>query len=181
MLYTCVMRLFLAILALIASGCGTIGHADDKKPLETVTFVDLSRYIGEWYEIASFPQRFQKDCVATKATYSLEKEGSIKVVNECHLKTFHGQRKVARGSAEVVDTETNAKLKVTFFWPFYGKYWVIDLGKDYEYAVVGHPDRDYLWILNRTRKMDKAVLDGILERLRNQGYDLSKLRMTPQP
>ena len=80
-----------------------------------------------------------------------------------------------------MDRKTNAKLKVRFFWPFSGDYWIIDIGENYQYAVVGHPKRNYLWILSRTPQMDPAVYDGILERLRKQQYDLNRLRKTLQP
>lgn len=155
--------------------------ANSDQPLTTVEFVDLNRYLGEWYEIASFPQRFQKDCVASKATYSKRDENTIDVVNECRLKTFDGERKVVRGVAKIVDKKTNAKLKVSFFWPIFGKYWIIDLGRDYEYAVVGHPNRKYLWVLSRTKSLDQQTLDGILARVKEKGFDLSKLNMTLQP
>ncbi len=155
--------------------------ADDLPALNTVKYVEINRYLGKWYEIASFYQRFQKDCVASTATYTLREDGDIDVLNECRLKTFDGKLKQAKGKAQVEDKVTNAKLRVSFFWPFWGKYWIIDLGKDYEYAVVGHPTREYLWILSRTPKMDETVLNGILERLKAQHYDLSKLNRTPQP
>ena len=86
-----------------------------------------------------------------------------------------------RGKAKVVDPVTNAKLKVTFFWPFYGDYWIIDLGEKYEYAVVGHPTRKYLWVLSRTPEMEESVYRGILERSEKQGYDTGRLMRTPQP
>jgi len=149
-------------------------------PLETVPSVDLDRYVGTWYEIASFPQRFQKGCTGTTATYSIREDGSIEVVNRCARDSLDGRVTVARGRARVVDRNTNAKLKVSFFWPFWGDYWIIDLGRDYEYAVVGHPKRNYLWILSRTPTMEAAVYDGILERLRAQGYDTSRLSRTLQ-
>jgi len=149
-------------------------------PLETVPSVDLDRYVGTWYEIASFPQRFQKGCTGTTATYSIREDGSIEVVNRCARDSLDGRITVARGRARVVDRSTNAKLKVSFFWPFWGDYWIIDLGRDYEYAVVGHPNRKYLWILSRTPTMEAAVYDGILERLRAQGYDTSRLSRTLQ-
>lgn len=149
--------------------------------LKTVEFVDLNRYIGKWYEIASLPQKFQKDCVATTATYSIRDDGKIAVLNECRLKTLDGKLKLAKGKAKVVDTQSNAKLKVTFFWPFYGDYWIIDLGQNYEFAVVGHPDRTYFWILSRTPKMSEEVFDQIISRALAQGYDLTKLNKTLQP
>lgn len=151
------------------------------KPLETVPSVDLSRYVGTWYEIASFPQRFQKGCTGTVATYTLRPDGSIEVLNRCSRDSLNGRVTVARGRARVVDKLTNAKLEVSFFWPFWGDYWVIDLGRDYEFAVVGHPNRKYLWILSRTPTMDTSVYDGIVERLRAQGYDTSRLERTLQP
>jgi apolipoprotein D and lipocalin family protein len=153
----------------------------DLPPLQTVAFVDVSLYLGTWYEIASFPQRFQEGCTATTATYSLRENGDIDVLNRCRRNSLDGEETVARGVARVVDSATNARLKVSFFRPFWGAYWIIDLGPDYEYAVVGHPGRDYLWILSRTPSMDAAVYDGILERLQAAQYDVQRLQRTLQP
>ena len=154
---------------------------DNAPPLQTVDHVDLNRYMGKWYEIASFPQWFQKNCVASSATYTLRKDGDVDVVNQCREKILDGKIKDAKGKAWVVDRRSNAKLKVRFFWPFSGDYWIIDLGTDYEYAVVGHPKRNYLWILSRSTKMDPATYAGILERLKKQHYDLDRLKSTLQP
>ena len=147
-------------------------------PLEVVPFVDLTRYTGVWYEISRYPNRFQEGCVGSRATYALRDDGNISVLNECYDKTFDGKARSAKGKAWVVDKETNAKLKVSFFWFFAGDYWIIDLGNDYEYAVVGHPKRKYLWILSRTEEMDGEVYEGILARLRDKQYDTSKLIRT---
>lgn len=147
-------------------------------PLQTVPRVDLARYLGTWYEIAAFPQRFQKGCTATTAHYALRKDGRIAVTNRCRLRTVDGREKVARGIARVKDRATNARLEVTFFRPFWGAYWVIYLDPDYRFAVVGHPGRDYLWILARTPRLDDATYQGILGRLVAQGYDVSRLVRT---
>ena len=155
--------------------------AAPSRPLETVPSVDLARYAGTWYEIASYPQRFQKGCTGTTATYTLRDDGKVEVLNRCARDSLNGRVTVAKGKAKVVDTRTHAKLKVSFFWPFWGDYWIIDLGRDYEYAVVGHPKRKYLWILSRTPVMDETVYDGILDRLRAQGYDTKRLVRTLQP
>ena len=144
-------------------------------PLETVADVDLQRYTGTWYEIARFPHRFQKDCYATRAVYTLREDGLIGVYNECRKGAADGPIKAVKGKARVVDKQTNAKLEVSFFWPFWGDYWIIDLDPDYQWAVVGHPSRSYLWILSRQEKMEAEVLDGIRLRLQQQGYDLSQL------
>lgn len=166
---------------LIAGAC-TATTTDRLKlnPLRTVDRVDLGRYTGTWYEIASFPQSFQKGCTGTTATYSLQKSGEIEVFNRCNLDVLDGAEKSATGWARVVDTNSNARLKVSFFRPFWGDYWIIDLGPNYEFAVVGHPGRDYLWVLSRTPKMSDSVYAGILERLREQQYQVERLRRTLQ-
>lgn len=151
--------------------------ASSHKELQTVPYVDLQRYLGKWYDIASFPQRFQKGCTCTTAEYSLNKDGSIRVRNRCLVE---GKEKVRTAKAKVKDKKSNARLSVRFFWPFTGKYWIIDLAEDYGYAVVGHPSRNYLWILSRTPVMDAAVYQGILERLTRKGYDISRLEKTEQ-
>ena len=111
-----------------------LGGAD--QPLETVAHVDLGRYVGKWYEIARYPNRFEKECARdVTAEYAALPNGKISVVNTC-LKS-DGKAKQSKGSAVVVDKASNSKLSVTFFWPFSGKYWILDLGPQYEYAVVG--------------------------------------------
>jgi apolipoprotein D and lipocalin family protein len=155
--------------------------ADAPPPLQTVSHVDVNRYMGKWYEIASFPQWFQKNCTAVSATYTLRKDGDVDVLNECRDKTLDGKLRSAKGKAWIEDRESNAKLKVRFFWPFSGDYWIIDLGAEYQYAVVGHPKRNYLWILSRSRQMDPAEYDKILERLKQQHYDVTRLNKTLQP
>ena len=168
--------------ALIVSACPLYATVKEElPPLETVSHVNLDRYLGKWYEIASIPQWFQKGCVASSATYTLRPDGGIEVLNQCRKETLDGKLKTAKGKAWIVDRKTNAKLKVRFFWPFSGDYWIIDIGENYQYAVVGHPKRNYLWILSRTPQMDPTVYDGILERLRKQQYDLNRLRKTRQP
>jgi apolipoprotein D and lipocalin family protein len=148
-------------------------------PLPVVPYVDLNRYKGTWYEIARYPNSFQEGCVGSKATYTLRDDGKISVLNECYDRAFDGRIKSAKGKAWVVDKVTNAKLRVSFFWPFSGDYWIVDLGKNYEYAVIGHPKRKYLWILSRSREMKEEVYEAILSRLRDKQYDTSRLLKTP--
>jgi apolipoprotein D and lipocalin family protein len=150
-------------------------------PLETVAFVDLDRYLGTWYEIASYPAWFQRGCTAVTAEYGLRDDGRISVLNSCRKGSLDGKLKRAKGRAKVADTSTNAKLKVSFFGPFWGDYWIIDLDSDYQWAVVGEPKRRYLWILSRTPVMDDALYESIVAKLAAQGYDPSRLRPTPQP
>lgn len=150
------------------------------QPLETVPHVDIDRYLGTWYEISSFPQRFQKGCHRTTADYSLSKKGHIIVENRCNRGNLSGKQSHIKGKAFVKKHTGNAKLKVQFFWPFRGKYWIIDLANDYSYAVVGHPNRKYLWILSRTPEMDQDVYEQILTRIRKKGFDIRKLLKTPQ-
>jgi apolipoprotein D and lipocalin family protein len=151
------------------------------KPLEVVPQVDVQRYLGTWYEIATIPQRFQKGCVGVTAHYSPRADGDIDVVNVCRKNSLDGKERSVRGKAWVVDKTTNAKLRVRFFWPFSGAYWIIELDKDYQWAVVGHPDRTYYWILSRTPQMDPAVYSELIRRAAEKGYDTSRIKRTLQP
>lgn len=148
--------------------------------LQTVPAVDLKKYTGRWYEIASFPQRFQKGCHCTTADYSLSDKGYVIVENRCNRDSLDGKESYIKGKAFVDKNSGNAKLKVQFFWPFKGKYWIIDLADDYSYAVVGHPNRKYLWILSRTSKMDNSIYRQIASRLQQKGFNITKLQITPQ-
>ncbi|KAJ3677285.1 hypothetical protein LUZ60_003009 [Juncus effusus] len=148
--------------------------------------LDVNRYMGRWYEIACFPSLFQpKTGTNTRATYTLNPDGTIKVLNE----TFtDGKRGFIQGTAYKVDESGDeAKLKVKFYvppflpiFPITGDYWVLHLGDDYQYAVVGQPSRKYLWILSRTPIMEDEVYNELLEKAKEQGYDVSKLKKTPQ-
>ena len=165
---------------LLPQGCASTTKRLNLHPIQTVPHVDLTRYLGTWYEIAAFPQWFQRGCTCTTAQYSLRSDGGIDVLNNCRLDSPTGKLKTAKGRAQVVDRATNAKLEVSFFWPFRGDYWIIDLGPDYEYAVVGHPNRDYLWILARKPAIDDAIYQSIVQRLKTQGYQVERLVRTIQ-
>jgi apolipoprotein D and lipocalin family protein len=173
-------------LATIALGVGLVailgGCKSTHPPLDVVDEVDLDRYLGRWYEIASFPQRFQRGCVASMATYTRREDGRVGVLNECRDGSFDGELRRAEGVAWVADEEGSpAKLKVQFFWPFRGDYWIIELDPEYRYAAVGHPSRDYLWILARTPTLDPMLYRALSAQLEAKGYDLTRLRLTPQP
>ncbi len=160
--------------------CSIMNSSVQAQPLRTVPQVDIDRYTGTWYEIASFPQRFQKGCHCTTATYTRSDKGYIIVENRCNRDSVNGKASSITGKAFVEEGSGNAKLKVQFFWPFKGKYWIIDLADDYSYAVVGHPNRKYLWILSRTPHMADNVYEGIVGRLKQSGFDTGKLQPTQQ-
>ena len=155
-----------------------------KENVNTVSFVDLNKYAGIWYEIAKIPNSFQKKCVRnTTAEYKLRDDGNIDVINKCIEED--GTVNEAEGLAKVVDEKTNAKLKVSFvsifgFHLFWGDYWIIGLDKGYEYAVVGHPTRKYGWILSRTPKLAKEKLQEAYSILQDNGYNLKDFEMTIQ-
>jgi len=150
-------------------------------PLSIVAHVDLDRYLGRWYEIARFPNAFERDCVGVTATYSRNDDGTIKVINRCRKGTLDGAEDVAEGVASVVDAQSNAKLTVTFFWPFAGDYWIIGLADDYSWALVGEPSGHYLWILSRSPRIDSATRAEVIRLLRAQRYNTDALYWTPQP
>ncbi len=171
---------FIVIGAVVA--LGVVLNVDRRPPAEmhVVDELDLERYMGTWYEIASIPASFQRRCVSdTTATYTLRDDGSVDVLNAC-LRA-DGRLLEARGRAWPGDAP--AKLEVSFVVIFgiplfKAPYWVIDLAPDYSYAVVGHPSREYGWILARQPKLPDDVLAGIFDRLTDQGYDPDDFRMT---
>ena len=166
------------LLAILCALC-TVIVAEPKPELATVPRVELTRYVGRWFEIAKYPNRFERECDRdVKAVYTRLEDGSIEVENSCIQ--ADGKPKISKGKAKVVDQQTNAKLKVTFFWPFYGDYWVIDLDPQYRWAVVGEPRRKYLWILSRHPHMDAAEYAMITSRLAAKGYDSAKLVQVKQ-
>jgi len=171
-------REILATTAVISiAGVAALVLRNNDDPLQTVQYVELEKYLGKWYEIAAFPQRFQNGCSNTSAEYSLNPDGTIAVKNSC---IKDGKWSVADGEARVVDKKTNAKLTIQFQWPFKGKYWIIGLAHDYSYAVVGHPNREYLWILGRKTQMDSQTYNHLIVMAANKGFDVRKLVKTKQ-
>lgn len=149
-------------------------------PLSTAEKVDLDRYVGKWFEIARLPQSFEKGCVGVSAEYVARNDGKISVTNTCRKETCEGKIRVANGIARVVDPIDNSKLKVSFFWPFEGDYWILKLGQDYEYAVVGSPDRKSLWILSRTSQMDESLINEIKTEFTAKGFNTEAfIKTTP--
>ena len=166
-------RLLLCSLAL--GGCVGSLHAETV-PVRSVQAVDLNRYVGKWYEIASFPMFFQRKCIAdTTAEYAFRPDGDIAVVNRCRTEDGFDE---AVGKAWAVEGTGNAQLKVSFFWPFRSDYWILGLDDGYQWAVVGNPNRKYLWVLSRTPQLPKEQLNQALEAAAKQGFDLADLKYT---
>jgi apolipoprotein D and lipocalin family protein len=151
-----------------------------RKKIEVVDYVDINKYLGSWYEIASIPQWFSKKCVCTKANYSLTPKGNIRVINTCLKNSINGKVKRAKGIAKLVDKKTNAKLKVSFIWPFYGGYWIIALGNDYQYAVVSNKEGSSLWILSRTPELAPELYDEAMAKIKENEINIDRLKMTRQ-
>lgn len=162
-------------IALALAFCAAPAFAEPPS-VQTVPAVDLARYAGKWYEIASFPMFFQRQCVGdTTAEYALRPDGDISVRNRCRTEDGFDE---ATARAWAVDGSGNARLKVQFFWPFRADYWVIGLDDGYRWAVVGNPGRKYLWILSRTPTLPPEQLEAALASARAQAFDLEQLRYT---
>ena len=153
-------------------------------PLVTIPQLDLSRYVGTWYEIAKFPNRFQRMCVSsTQADYRALPSGQIEVVNRCV--NDRGESVQAVGRARQIGDATSPKLQVRFapawlsFLPsVWGNYWVIDLDPDYQLVAVSEPSREFLWILSRSPEVDPAMYAALLTRLQAMGLDIQRLETT---
>lgn len=168
-------KLFFAMLV-----CFISWNNANAQTLQTVSKVDLKKYAGKWYEIASYPTRFQKRCTCTTAEYTVTDKDYVIVENRCNKDSVNGKKSYVKGKAFVKKNSGNAKLKVQFFWPFRGDYWIIDLADDYSYAVVSNPSKKYLWILSRTPQMSDLTYQQIIGRLKEKGFDLSKIKITQQ-
>lgn len=165
------------LLLLCAAALAGAGCAGPRSPLPTVAAVDLDRYAGRWVEIAHLPNRFQAKCVSdTRATYTREGD-RIAVLNECRI--ADGSFDSARGVAHAVEGSGNARLRVSFFRPFYGDYWILALDPDYRWVLVGEPARKYAWVLARTPQLDAATLDTLLARAAELGFERSNFVTTP--
>lgn len=169
------LRTAVLVLALTT---GSLGHAAPP-PMQTVAAVDLERYAGKWYEIASMPMFFQRNCVGdTTAEYTVRPDNTVGVNNRCRTKD--GSIDSVSGTATPVPGSNNAKLEVTFFSPIKGDYWIIGLDPEYRWAVVGAPSRKVLWILSRSPQLHKEDLNRAMASATAQGYTLEDLRFTPQ-
>lgn len=151
-----------------------------QKNLTVIPYVDLKKYAGTWYEIARLPFSFESKLKCITATYSLREDGRIDVLNKGHLISNPEKTKSSKGLAFIPDKKVPAKLKVQFFWPFRGDYWIIGLDKDYRYVLIGEPSFKYLWILARDKKLDQPILDMLFRMASDAGYDLTDIIMTEQ-
>jgi apolipoprotein D and lipocalin family protein len=166
----------LILISIIA--LGFIGCSQKHAELPTVDQVDITKYQGKWYEIARFDHFFERGCKNVTATYTLKEDKTLKVTNRC-VDIKSDEEDIATGVAYAVD-DTNSKLKVSFFRPFYGDYYIIDLASDYSYAVVGSPSRELLWILSRTKKIDQQRKNNIIQKVQKLGFDPSQFIWTIQ-
>lgn len=163
-------------------GCATGRPSGNRAVPEPAKPVDLDRYLGRWYEMARYEAGFEQDCEAATAEYSLLADGLVGVVNSCRQDAPDGPLRVARARARVVPGSGNAKLKVSFFGPFFvGNYWVMDHADDYGWTIVGEPTGKYLWILTRDPTPAQAEKDALVARAASLGYDTGMLRFTRQP
>jgi apolipoprotein D and lipocalin family protein len=169
----------LALTACATLQRGPVGNAAVPQPIRPV---DLNRYAGLWYEIGRYENGFQRGCEATTATYTVRDDGLVGVLNTCREGGLDGELKSIEGRAKVVDGSGDARLKVSFFGPFYfGDYWILDHADDYAWSIVGEGSGRYLWLLSRTPQPTEAERAQIMNRARELGYDLSLVRPTLQP
>lgn len=187
--FSFLLRQSLLVLMLLTS-VGVSSFADaqtsDSQAVKTIISLDVPRYLGTWYEIAKFPNWFQKKCASnTKAVYSIRADGNLRVLNSC--KTAEGELSEAEGAARQIGAKDSPKLEVRFapawlsFLPLvWGDYWVIDLDSQYQVAAVSDPRREYLWVLSRTPQLDPKIYEDLLQRLKQQQFDVRKLELTAQ-
>ena len=155
--------------SLLITGClNQPVYRQSNTPLQTVSSVDLNKYLGKWYEIYRLPNWFEDDdCVTVTAEYGLRDDGGVSVLNTCHKAS---KKEEARGIAKIVEGSSNSKLRVSFFRPFYGDYWILDLASDYSWVLIGEPAGKYFWILARDKKLSPELEESLLVRAEKLGY-----------
>jgi lipocalin len=163
---------FIATLTLMSCG--------ENETLETVDQLDLEKYQGTWFELARLPNSFEKGLTCVTANYTIKDNGKVEVINRGHKESDPSKIKESKGTAWVPNPDEPGQLKVRFFWPFAGDYYVIKLGPDYKYALVGSPSREYLWILCRNRRLDGPTINELLELAAARGFDVEQLEWVGQ-
>lgn len=171
------ISIILLTLIMLMGSCKSQNSMIDKT---VVKEFDINQYLGTWYEIARFDHRFERGLVGVTANYSIRNDGKIKVINSGFKQTLDGKKSEATGKAKIPDPGTPSKLKVSFFWFFYGDYFILELDQNYQWAVVGSSSDNYLWILSRSPQMDEILYRQIVAKLVNRGYDVNKLIQVPQ-
>jgi apolipoprotein D and lipocalin family protein len=136
--------------------------------------LDVDRYMGTWYEIARFDSFYQRGCVASSAAYSRQGD-DVKIINRCYDGSLEGKQKIVEGKAWIPDAKEPGKLRVQFFWPFSGPYWVIDIADDYSWALIGHPEKKSCWVFSRTPAIDDSLYQTLIGKLKARGYDTTRL------
>lgn len=175
------MKLNIAIITMLGAvlaACSPAGPSGNPSVPQPVKPVEIDRYVGYWFELARYENQFERNCEAVTADYSLREDGMVRVVNTCREGGITGRRKASEGRAKIVANSGNAKLKVSFFGPFYGDYWILDRAEDYSWSIVGEPSGRYLWILTRTPKPTKTIRNMLVEKTKALGYDVDMLRWT---
>ena len=167
-----------AVIGLAACIAGPRGNARVPQPNKAV---ELNRYLGRWYELGRYEASFERGCEGVTADYAQRPDGQISVLNTCRQGGVDGRARAAKGRAKIVAGSNGAKLKVSFFGPFFGDYWVLDHADDYSWSIVGEPSGRYLWILSRDPAPGEAAYAELVGRARAMGYDVTMIRRTRQP
>jgi apolipoprotein D and lipocalin family protein len=173
-------RAILLASGLVLAACNPNQPSGNASVPEPAKPVELSRYVGRWYEQGRYEASFQKDCEAVTADYAAKPDGSIAVVNSCREGSANGPLRTAEATARPVEGSSGAKLKVSFFGPFEGDYWVLDRARDYSWSIVGEPSGRYLWILTRSQQVSEREYARLVARVQGLGYRTDMLRRTAQ-
>ena len=164
-----VIAILSILLLLINAGCSS---TKDMNRTKTVEHLELDKFLGQWYEIARYDHSFERRLSGVTATYSMREDGKIKVLNQGYKGGLQGELSQAEGKAKIPNPQEPAKLKVSFFWFFYGDYFVLELDEqDYQWALIGSSSEKYLWILSRTPQLEDADKKNILQKMKERGYD----------
>jgi apolipoprotein D and lipocalin family protein len=175
------MKLSLVLLTFVVLGCKSQDMVKPDQTIKSDISFELQKYLGTWYEIARFDHSFERGLQGVTATYTLRKDGKIKVLNQGYKSSLDGRLKIAVGKAKISSPQTPRNLKVSFFLNFYAAYNILELDENYQYVLIGSNSSNYLWILSRTPQMDLNIYNKLIEKAKARGYDADKLIKVIQP
>ena len=165
---------------LLITGCNNNLEKNEFSEMNTVDYVDIERFMGDWYVIANIPTFIEKGATNAIESYKLGEKGVIETTFTFYQDSPDGEKKVYRPKGFIYNTKTNAEWRMQFIWPFKMPFLIIDLDDDYQYTVIGYPSRKYVWIMARESKLSDEVYYSILSDLAEIGYDISQVNKIPQ-
>jgi apolipoprotein D and lipocalin family protein len=155
-------------------------NSGEMETLKTVEYVDIEKFMGDWYVISNIPTFIEKRATNALESYRLNNKGEIETTFTFHEDSPEGDKKIYKPKGFIKNNKTNAEWRMQFLWPFKMPYLIIDLDENYNYTVIGVPNRKYVWIMSRKPSLDSKIYSIIIDKLKQVGYDIKQIKKVTQ-